>query len=99
MPVAVVEAMEMMRVEAVSEVGGDAERLQGARLPEAARDGAIAIDALPRPLVAVGQLPRRHVLRLEDDVLAVVQLPVATQDAVLLGEARLERRAGAWRGD
>src|SRR5213083_1071815 len=99
MPVAVVEAVEMMRVEAIAEVGGDAEWLEGARLPEAARDGAVAIDIFPGALVTGRKLVRRHVRRLEDDVLPVVQLPVARQDAVLRRQPRVQRRAGERRED
>src|SRR6266704_1393505 len=91
--------MQVVRVEAVSEVRGDAERLEGARFPEAVRDRAVAIDALPGALVAELQLVRRHVLRLEDDVLAVIQLPVSGEDAILLGEPRVKWCAGERRED
>ena len=99
MPVAVVEALQVMRVEAVAEVGGEAERLEGARFPEAAGDGVVAIDLLPGALVAGGELLRRHVARLKDDVLAVVQLPVARKNAVLGREPLVQRRSRKRRQD
>src|SRR2546423_666775 len=86
--------MQMMRVEAIAEVGGDAERLEGARLPEPARDRAVAVDAFPGALVALGEFTRRHVLRPKDNMLTIVQLPVAGEDAVLLREPRVQRRSG-----
>src|SRR6185369_6011618 len=98
-PVTVVEALQVVRVETVSEVRGEAERLEGARLPEAGGDRAVAIDLLPRPLVAGGQLRHAHVQRLKDNMLTVVQLPVAGQDAALALEPRVQRRAGERRDD
>src|SRR5260221_14376142 len=99
MQVAVVEALQVVRVKAVAEVCGEAERLEGARFPEAAGDRAVAVDLLPRPLVTGGELGRRHVQRLEDDALAVIQLPVTSENAVCGDETLMQRRSGERRQD
>src|ERR1051326_282969 len=99
MPVARVELMQVVRVKAIPEGCGPAERLEGARFPEAPRDRAVAIDLLPRVLVSGGELLHAHLPRREDDVLAVVQLPVAREDAVFLREARVQRSPGERRDD
>src|SRR6185295_10029375 len=83
-PVAGVEAMQVVSVEAIAEIGGDRDRLERPPLPQPARDCAIAVDALPRPLVPAGELRRTHLQRLEHDVLAIVELPVARENASLL---------------
>src|SRR3954454_8291424 len=89
----------MMRVEAIAEVGRDSERLEGARFPQSRYNGTVAIDLLPRPLVSRGELLHRHVQRLEDNMLTVVELPVAREDAALAGQPSVQRRAGEWRDD
>src|SRR5437764_7159769 len=99
MPVAVVEAMKAMRIETVAEIRGDAERLERAGLPEASCDGAVAVDVLPRPLVPGRQLLRAHVPRLKDHMLAVIELPVAREDAPFIGEAFVKWRSGERRQD
>ena len=86
--------MQIVRVEAIAQVRRDRERLEGARLPQPPGDCTVAVDLLPRALVTGGELLRAHVQRLEHDVLTVVELPVARQDAVLLGQTKVERRAG-----
>src|SRR6266850_2990852 len=97
MPVTVVEALQMVRVEAVSEICGETERLEGPRLPQTRRDRAVAIDLLPCPLVALSELGHAHVQRQKDNMLTVVELPVAGQDPSLLFEASVQRRPGEWR--
>src|SRR6185436_16665795 len=92
--VAVVKVVQVVRIKPIPEVCGETERLERARFPEAAGDGAVAVDLLPGALVTGGELLDRHVQRFEDDVLAVVELPVAGEDAVLLREALMQRSAG-----
>src|SRR5216684_7047397 len=99
MPVAVVEAMKAMGIETVAEICGDAERLDCAGLPEAPRDCAVAVNVLPGALVAGRQLLRAHVPRMKDHVLAVVELPVAGEDASFIGEAFVKWGSGEWRQD
>src|SRR5438067_8381413 len=81
-PVAGIEAAEMVGIETVSEVCGDAERLKGVCFPQSAGDGTVAVYPLPGAFMSGGQLLRTHIARLEDDVLAVVQLPVTRKNPI-----------------
>src|SRR4051812_32888868 len=89
----------MMCVEAIAEVCRDSERLEGARFPQSRGNGPVAIDLLPRPLVSRGELLHRHVQRLEDNMLAIVELPVAREDAALARQPRVQWGAGKWGND
>src|SRR5947207_10413753 len=99
MPVTVVEALQMVRVEAITEVRRQTERLECARFPQARGDRAVAVHLLPRALMSRGKLRHRHVQRLEDNMLTIIELPVAREDAALARQARVQRRAGEWRDD
>ena len=59
----------------------------------------IRIDVAPGLLVPDLQFARRHPLRLKDDVLAVVELPVPGEDAALAVEPLVQRRARERRED
>ena len=91
--------LEVVGVIAVAEIGHDRDRQLGARRRQPAHDRGIGIDLAPGPLVPRLQFRRRHLLRLEDHVLAVVELPVPREDAALALEPVMQRRAGERRED
>jgi hypothetical protein len=87
-------AVQVICVEAVPEIRHDRERQLGPRPGKPPSDRADAIELLPRPFVALLQLADGHSLGLKHDVLAVIELPVAGEDAALPVEPIEERRTG-----
>ena len=94
-PVAVVEPVQVMGVEAVAEIGpmrtgtGPGCASQARRAMERA-----AVGVLPGRLVPCCSSAGGHLARLEDHVLAVVELPVAGEDAPLALQPLVQGRAG-----
>src|SRR4051795_3095015 len=93
-PVAVVEAVQIVGVEAVAEIGADAHRQRAGAGPEPFPDRRRAVGVLPRRLDSLLKLLDAHLRRPEDHVLAVVELPVAGEDAPLALQAVEQGRAG-----
>ena len=89
-PVAVVEAMEVVGVVAVSEVGEGGDVPGGGGAPQARRDAAPAVGVFPGRLGAGLEFLDAQLGGVEDDVLAVVVLPVAVEDAPFCVEAVVE---------
>src|SRR2546430_14812895 len=74
-PVAVVEPVQVMRVEPVAEIRPKSNRPGRRRAADAARNGAETVGVFPRRFGAALQFTDGHLRRAEHGVLAVVELP------------------------
>src|ERR1700683_4094821 len=80
-PVAVIELAQMVRIEAIAHVGGQPYAPGRGRMRQASHNRAEAIGVFPGNFSASFQFSHAHPLGLEDDVLAIIEFPVAGKDS------------------
>jgi hypothetical protein len=86
--------VQIVRVEAITQVGGERQRGEISGHPQALGNRRPAVDFFPGALVPLGKLLYGHGARLEDDVLSVVELPVFRQDSSFALEPGVQGRSG-----
>src|SRR5689334_8791590 len=88
-----------MRVKTIAEICANPHGPRSWRMRDAAGDGTKAVTVFPRRFGSLLQLPDGQLCRLKHHVLAVIQLPVSSEDAPFTFQAFVESGVGKWRHD
>src|SRR5579862_3590927 len=83
----------MVRVEPIAEVGGQPYAPGGRGMRQAGQNRGNAVSVFPGNFSASFQLSNAHPLGLKNDVLAIVEFPVSSQDSAFTLESAVKSRS------
>src|SRR5208282_5133607 len=93
-PIAIIELAQMVRIEAIPQIGREPNTPRGRRMRQSSEDRPKAICVFPCDFGPLFQLEHAHSFRLKYNMLAVIQLPVSRQDASFALQPLVQSRVG-----